>query len=69
MVVQKPIVVNYLGESVGKVLDAGCGVGMYTDCLIEYAQELVALDIQKEQVKIVQRARFQNIKLVHIKHW
>lgn len=41
-----------VGQTLGRVLDAGCGVGMYVKALLPYADQVYGIEIEDEHLEI-----------------
>lgn len=54
--VQKPLVHKMLSFSLGKTLEAGCGIGLYSFYLQKKSSCLTALDVNEVQLKILKNA-------------
>lgn len=62
---ERPATLSLLPEVQGlKVLDAGCGPGIYTEWLLKYGAQVVACDITSQMVEITRR-RVGNLVEIH----
>jgi ubiquinone/menaquinone biosynthesis C-methylase UbiE len=57
---RKSVVLNMLGHEYLRILDVGCGPGVYTDDLLTRCKEFYGIDISEKMIKIARDKKLAN---------
>ncbi len=59
---RKRIVLEMLGNGFERILDIGCGPGVYTGCLSSRCRELYGVDVSQEMIEIARGKKYGNVR-------